>query len=112
MPYINTIANVPIPHEARETIKTRLGELITILGKTEMQLMVDFTENSPLYFQGSSAPAAMVSVDVFGGASTEAYNDFSAGVVKLLGEVIDMPAGRIFLKLDDHPYWTMGSRHV
>lgn len=112
MPYIRTVANVPIPGEQREKIKTQLGAMMPIIGKKESQLMVDFCENSPLYFQGSAAPAAIVGVDVSSGAPREAYDQFSVGVTHLLMETLGLDAGRIFIKLAEYPYWALGKNLI
>ena len=86
MPLIHITTNVAIPPEKQLPIKTQLGKDVTMLDKTEGWLMVQFTENAPLYFKGTAEPAAMVSVDLFGAAGGDAYSKLTAAVTRLLFE--------------------------
>lgn len=105
MPYVKTTVNVPIPAEKREALKARLGKDIALLGKSESWLMVDFCADSPLYFKGSPDPAAMVSVDLYGAAGAPAYQRFTEAVTKLLGEQLNIPAGRVFIRYFECDTW-------
>ena len=98
MPYVKTVVNVPIPEEKRETLKARLGRDIALLGKSEAWLMVDFQADSPLYFKGSPEPAAMVSVDLYGAAGDPVCQRFTEAVTQLLGEQLNIPAARVFVR--------------
>ena len=105
MPYINIASNTPIGAEKREAIKARLGKDIGILGKSEMWLMVDFRENSPIYFNGTSGPAAIADVDLLGAAKADAYNKFTAAVTELIYKELDIPADRIYVKYAEYKHW-------
>lgn len=105
MPYIHVATNTQIPADARETVKARLGQDATILGKSESWLMVGFTENQPLYFKGTPDPAAIVSVDLYGDAGADAYQRMTAAVTKLLGDTLGIPAARIFVKYQPYEHW-------
>ena len=52
MPFINTNTNVEISSEKREILKSRLGNAISIMGKSENWLMLSFEDNCNMYFQG------------------------------------------------------------
>jgi hypothetical protein len=105
MPYIKTITNAPISADKRESIKAQLGQDISLLGKSESWLMVDFQENSPLYFKGSSDPAAIVSVDLYGAARPDAYSKLTASVTKLLTAQLEIPPDRVFVKYTEYTHW-------
>lgn len=105
MPYIKTTANTPIPPEKREAIKAQLGQDSSIIGKSESWLMVDFCENSPLYFKGTDEPAAIVSVDLYGAAGKDAYGAMTSAVTKLLNTQLSIPADRIFVKYTEYGAW-------
>lgn len=105
MPYIKTTVNVPIPADKREIIKSALGKDASIIGKSEGWLMVDFRENSPLYFKGSDDPAAMVSVDLYGAAGADAYRKMTSAVTRLLNTQLGIPADRIFVKYGEYSNW-------
>ena len=105
MPYVKITSNTPIPAEKRDALKARLGKDIEILGKNEMWLMVDFCENSPLYFNGTNAPAAIASVDLFGSAGADAYNKFTAAVTDQIYKQLKIPPDRIFIKYAEYKHW-------
>ena len=68
MPMISTKTNVTISPEQELTLKSKLGEAISILsGKSERWLMLSFEDKCHLYFQGNNSnPIAYVEVKVFG----------------------------------------------
>lgn len=105
MPYIKTTTNVTIPAEKMESMKSQLGKDAALIGKNESWLMVDFCDNNPLYFRGSNEPAAMVSVDLYGGASVDAYQKMTHAITKLLGDQLSIPAERVFVKYQTYEHW-------
>lgn len=105
MPYVNTTTNTPIPADRREAIKARLGRDVSIIGKSESNLMVDFRENSPLYFKGTPDPAAIVAVDLRGEPDPAACDKLTGVITKLLGEELGIPAERVFVKYQVYTLW-------
>jgi len=105
MPYIKTTANIAISKDQRDAIKTQLGKDISLLGKSESWLMVDFQENAPLYFKGGQEPAALVGVDLYGGASGTAYGKMTEAITRLLSERLSITPDRIFVKYQEHKIW-------
>ncbi len=105
MPYIKTTANLSIPQDKMIIIKENLGKEIAILDKVEQWLMVDFCENSPLYFQGNNQPAAMVQVELFGESQPDACSRMTAAITRILTEQLPIPADRIFVNYSEHRYW-------
>jgi len=112
MPYVKITSNTPIPAEKREALKTRLGRDIEILGKNEMWLMVDFCENSPLYFNGTNAPAAIAGVDLLGAVRAEAYDKFTAAVTELIYKQLKVPPDRIFIKYSEYKHWGLNGENL
>lgn len=105
MPHIKITTNTPIPREKQETIKTQLGNDAAIIGKTESWLMVELCENAPLFFKGTDAPAAIASVDLYGAASGDKYGKMTAAITKLIGEQLNVPADRVFVKYSEYRNW-------
>ena len=105
MPYIKTIANVAIPEDKREAIKAKMGEDAALLGKNEQFLMVDFCENSPLYFGGTKDPAAIVCVDLYGSAGADAYKAFCKAATELVGKALAIAPTRVFVKFAEYSHW-------
>ena len=102
MPVIYTHASTPIPPTARESLKQTFGQAISLVpGKSESWLMVGFDENTPLYFRGDdSAPAAFVDVSIYGRGEppASAFAELTPIITRALGEQLDIPADRIYIK--------------
>lgn len=106
MPFINSKVSVQMTEEQKETIKTKLGEAITTLGKSESWLMVGFEDNYCLYFKGQKLPKiAMVEVALFGKAGDAAYSRFTSEVCEIFGEVLGIPANQIYVKYEEVDNW-------
>ena len=62
MPFMQLKTNVAVTEQQETLLKTSFGSAITAIpGKSETWLMVGIEPQYTLYFQGSDAPAAMVS---------------------------------------------------
>jgi phenylpyruvate tautomerase PptA (4-oxalocrotonate tautomerase family) len=105
MPFINVKTNVPTEGK-EENIKASLGSAITAVpGKSEGWLMVGIEDEYKLWFKGSDAPAAMVEVSLFGGASDSALNDLTARITDILNADLDISPDRIYVSYMCTDYW-------
>ena len=110
MPYINTVVNVPIPEKTEKELADAYGKTIGIIkGKTENWLMLNFTENSHMYFAGSNSPTAMVEIMVFGSAPESEYEELTAAVCSLINEKLGIPKNRIYVKYGEYDKWGWNS---
>ncbi|MBR2460129.1 MAG: hypothetical protein IKB34_02705 [Clostridia bacterium] len=106
MPYINTTVNVPIPPKTEKELASELGKAITLIrGKTESWLMLNFTENSKMYFAGSDAPTAMVEIQIFGSASDKEYDALTAATCRLISKKLNIPEDRVYVKYGEYDRW-------
>lgn len=105
MPFINTKTNVSISKDQEVAIKSRLGQVITDIGKSEGWLMVGFEENVSMYFKGSDEPCAIAEISLYGKASASAYELLTGDVTKILNEELGVPEGRIYVKYQEIDYW-------
>ncbi len=106
MPFINVKTNAAVPAAKAEAIKTAMGQAITAIpGKSEHWLMVGIEPEQMLWFQGSSAPAAMVEVSVFGSASASAYDALTGKICGILTEQLAIDAARIYVKYAETSNW-------
>ena len=103
MPFINVKTNVPADAEA---VKAALGEAITAIpGKSEGWLMVQVEEPSALYFKGSDAPCALFDVHIFGSAGDSAYDDLTSRICRISESLLNVPAGRTYVKYSEYSHW-------
>lgn len=106
MPFINVKTNAKVPAAQAETIKSGLGQAIsTIPGKSEGWLMVGIEGEQQLWFKGSDAPAAMVSVSIYGSAQANALSALTGKITALLTDTLGIPADRIYVAYASTPNW-------
>lgn len=106
MPFINTKYSGEITPEQEIGIKTALGEAVSVVGKSESWLMVGFEPNCSLYFKGEkSEKIAFVEVSLFGSSSKNAYERFTAEICKILGDVLGVPADKVYVKYSPTENW-------
>ena len=106
MPYIQVQTNQTISAENAIAIKTQLGTAITAIpGKSESWLMVGLEGDCQLYFKGTDAPAAMVSVRIYGTASDNALNTLTSHITGILTDTLAIPSDRIYVSFWGTEHW-------
>lgn len=106
MPYIGVNVTGTLTEAQKETLKTGFGEKITLIpGKTEKALMVDFSENHTMYFQGDKRALAFVDVRLYKNAAFEDKKRFTEAVFALIHEVTGLPSEDIYLSCGEYDTW-------
>ncbi len=106
MPFIQTRVNRPISQEQEKALARQYGQAVSLLGKSESWLMLQFEDNCRLYFQGdNSKHLAFVSVKLYGGAKKEAYQEMTAQVTRILGDTLSIPSGGIYVEYEETDHW-------
>ncbi len=106
MPFINTKYSQDITPEQEEQIKSALGQAVTLIGKTESWLMVGFEPNTSLYFRGEKPEKiAFVEVSLYGSASPADCDRMTAEICRVYGEVLGVPADKIYVKYSATDNW-------
>lgn len=106
MPFINTKTTVEISEEQELSLKEKLGSAISLIGKSESWLMVNFEDNCRLYFKGNnSEDIAYVEVALFGKASDSQYDALTAEITKIISETIGVDSSRVYVKYEEVDHW-------
>lgn len=106
MPYIKTRTNIDLTDEQISQIKAELGSAITLIGKTESWLMVDFDKNCDLYFKGDTLnPIAYVEVKLFGHADKSAYNSLTGAISSILNDKLGIDPSNIYVSYFETDNW-------
>lgn len=107
MPFIHSSVSVAMTEEKKQIIKEKLGEAITIIpGKSENWLMLEFSDNCDLYFQGSNEkPAAFIEVKVYGNISDDAANEMTRALCEIYGRELGIDGDRIYVKYEPVSQW-------
>lgn len=107
MPYISIRTTKKLETTQKEVIKTTLGDLITIIpGKSENNLMVDFSTSEGLFFQGKElSPGAYVEIKLYGEAEFEAKEKFTKSVFNLLDQQLEIPVSSVYITIMEYNTW-------
>ncbi len=112
MPFINVKTNTTVSKDKLTAVKTQLGQAITAIpGKSEQWLMVAVEPETALYFRGTDAPAAMVQVQIFGGASGAACETLTGKICDILETELSIPADRVYVSYWETPNWGWNRNH-
>ncbi len=107
MPFINSKISTPLSEEQETRIKEKLGKAIELIpGKSESWLMLGFEPETSLYFRGdNSQPTAFIEVSVFGSENSGAFEKLTGKICEIYGEVLGIPADRIYIKYQAVSNW-------
>lgn len=106
MPFISTKTNVEISQEKEQIIKSRLAEAITLVGKSESWLMLEFSDKCRMYFNGnSSSPTAFLDVSIFGKASKSACENFTKEACRIMSEELGISPDKVYVKYEFATEW-------
>lgn len=107
MPCIQAKVSNSLTGAQKETLKTRLGEAISILpGKSENWLMVFIEDDCAIWFQGKNdQPIAYVEVKIFGKSSESAYERLTGEITTILEETAGISPEHIYVKYEEVEHW-------
>lgn len=106
MPFIHTRVNRPIDAQTEKELSRRLGQAVSLLGKSESWLMLQFEDNCRLYFKGDSRkPLAFVNVKLFGAASKAAYEKMTEEITVILEETLSIAPDGIYVEYEETDHW-------
>ena len=107
MPFIDSKISCKLSDTQKETLKTELGKLITIIpGKSENFLMVGFTDEYPLYFAGTKLDkGAFVDVKIFGSTSDAILEEVTTKICALYEKELGIPSNAIYVKYEFATHW-------
>ncbi|MDR0601066.1 MAG: hypothetical protein LBG42_01665, partial [Treponema sp.] len=78
MPYISVSIGQKLGARQKETLKSELGRLITIIpGKTEPDLLVDIRDGGSLYMGGTEEPSVYIDLRLYTKTDGEAKKRFT-----------------------------------
>lgn len=110
MPYIRTSTNIKIEDEKLNNIKTKYGEAIRLMGKTEDWLMLEFSDNAKMYFKGENTnPIVFIDVKVLGSVNNS--NEMTAKLSEIIGEELGVPASQIYISYQGYSDWGYSGRN-
>lgn len=98
MPFIDSKVSTALTAEKQENIKSRLGQAIGIMGKSENFLMIGFEDRYELYMGGQKLEqGAFISVRVMGQVDAAASDRMTAEICKIYQEELGIPKQNIYV---------------
>ena len=106
MPYISIRTNKKVEDNKAEEIKRKLGEDISILGKSESWLMVDINDVADkLYFRGNKDDIAYVEVKLFGRSDASHYNIMTENITNNINSNLGIDSDKIYVSYFETSNW-------
>lgn len=106
MPFINTKVTTEITHEQELVLKEKYGKVLSLIGKSEAYLMLNFEENCRLWFGGSNdEDCAFVDVSLLHSAPKASYEKLTVEICKILSQELSIPSNRIYVKFEETENW-------
>ncbi|MBE6824591.1 MAG: hypothetical protein E7513_04525 [Ruminococcaceae bacterium] len=106
MPFIDARFTTPVNATQEENIKTKLGEAITLIGKSEAYLMVQIEDNCRMYFKGNKDDeSAYFEVKLLGKSTKANYEKLTKALCDIASEELSIPTNRVYVKFEEVEYW-------
>jgi len=105
MPYIETVTNQFVTPEAAEILKDKLGEAISLIGKSEDWLQLSFSGDAKMYFKGKEVPQVYSRVALLGSATAGGYEKLTARMCELYSQVLEVPQENIYVQYEEARVW-------
>lgn len=106
MPYIKTRTNTTITVEQEQKIKEELGRAISLLGKSESWLMLDFESNCHMFFRGTNGEKiAYIDVKIYGHGTRESFNNMTSEITRIITTNLDIPKENIYISYQEFDNW-------
>lgn len=104
MPYIRTSTNIKIDDNTLNNIKTKFGEAIKLLGKSEDWLMLEFNDNMKMYFRGDNSKG-IVFIDVKCLGNIINSNEMTKTLTDIIHEELNIEPNQIYISYQGYSDW-------
>ncbi|MCX7711505.1 MAG: phenylpyruvate tautomerase MIF-related protein [Clostridia bacterium] len=107
MPYINVNISTKLSEAEKDTLKAKLGELIsTIPGKTEEVLMIGINDGYTLYFSGEKKEkVAFLEVRLYKESTFECKAEFTQKVFEVFEKDFGVTGDNLFMTFGEYDSW-------
>ncbi|EGZ19154.1 hypothetical protein PHYSODRAFT_285243 [Phytophthora sojae] len=102
MPNVQVTSNVPSSGVDKAKAMAAISKgVATALGKSEQVVMVHLNLDTPMLFQASDAPCAMIQLKSIGKVDAQ-HNPTTASILtETVSQELNVPKDRIFMNIDD-----------
>lgn len=104
MPYIRTSTNISIDDIKLSNIKSKMGEAIKLMGKSEDWLMLEFNDNAKMYFKGNKDnPIAFLDVKVLGSVNNS--DEMTRELTNIISSELGIAQNNIYISYQGYSEW-------
>lgn len=104
MPYIKTSTNINIDDIKLSNIKSKMGDAIRLMGKSEDWLMLEFNDNAKMYFKGNKDnPIAFLDVKVLGSVNNS--NEMTRELTNIISSELGIAPNNIYISYQGYSEW-------
>ncbi len=106
MPYIDVNISKKLSDNEKDSLKAKLGELISILpGKTEKVLMIGINDGHSMYFSGQKKDIAYINVKLFKPSEFEYKNELVKKIFEFFEKEYAITSENMFMNFDEYDTW-------
>lgn len=107
MPYISSTTSFLLGEDQKDIIKSKLGKLIEeIPGKSEKWLMIGFSENNTMYFNGEkSEKLAFIEVKILGSCDIKYKEILTDKISALFQQELNISKENIYIIFQEINDW-------
>ncbi|KAK7202024.1 macrophage migration inhibitory factor-like protein [Novymonas esmeraldas] len=106
MPFIHTIVSTPLGSQQRASLSKEYRTICSeVLGKPEEFVMTAFSDNTPIEFQDSAAPAAYIRVESWGDYAPSKPKEVTPRLTAAITAECSIPADRIYVVYVSTQHW-------
>lgn len=106
MPYISFKTNHKLTLRQENTIKSKLGELISLIpGKTEKALMIHMEDDQIMYFKGEETPCMMIEINLYKSAKFDDKKKLTEAMIQMIHETTKIEADNIYVIFHEFDHW-------
>lgn len=107
MPYINVNLSQELTLEKKEVLKSEIGKILNLIGKSEQHLMVDVEDGKTMYFKGKKESCAYIDVRIYGACGYELKDKFTRALFDVIEKVAGIKKDNIFVTVQEFANWGM-----
>lgn len=112
MPFIDSKITLELNDAQKDSLKTKLGRAVSLIGKPESYLMVGIEDGYDLYFAGNKLDkGAYVAVSLFGNAPSEDYEKMTAEICRILEDELGIPGKSVYVTYHGVNDWGWAGRN-
>lgn len=105
MPFIDIKTNINISKDDEVAIKKELGDLVSLINKSEQWLMISFIDNQEMYFKGKGSPCLIAEVKLYGEVNPSDLEKFTNKVTTFLSAKLSIEPTRIYIAYFNTMNW-------